>query len=208
MKVRIPQARGAAIAVIVAVLCVGGFVWLAAANLLQPHLTPWKSLVTSAVWLFLVGCVIVMMIRGNGGVGGVFVQVLGNFSMQQFVRIDDDPQRGRALSYGYRLLGRQFEYLRVALDGIRSVGWSTGQASDMRGKDWDDWSVALWCDTTSVQTRLGGWDRNDPQHIEIIGLSGPRSETEPLGQAIVQLLTASGLTLAPDAEGRKYQRAE
>jgi hypothetical protein len=207
MKVRIPQARGAAIAVIVAVLFIGGFLWLALVNLLHPHRTQWMALLASVLWIALVALITVLMIRGNGGVGRAIVQTLGNFSMKQFVGIDDDPSHGRTLSYGFRLLGRKFEYLRVSLDGIESIRWSTGQLSDLRGKDCGDWSVALWCDTASMQPRLGVWDRSDPQHVEIIGLTGPKPTTEVLGRALVAMVKAGGVLLTPDVEGCRFSRA-
>lgn len=207
MEICVAHSRGSAVAVIVVIAFVGGFTWLSIDNLLDFRRTPWRALIASVLWIALVVFIIVMTIRGNGGIGRTLVQILGNFSVRQFVRIADDPQRGRAFSYGYRLFGRRFEYVRVSLDGIQSIGWSTGQASQMRRKDCDDWSVALWCDTERIQTRLGIWDRNDPQHIEIIGLSGARSETETLGRAIVVMLERGGLMLRSDSSDCRFERA-
>jgi hypothetical protein len=176
--------------------------WLAIGNLLHPHGLRWIALACSATWVLIVTGVFAGLCYDAGGVRQQFIRMLGALSSRQFVRIELSASGEPVLCLGYSIVGKNFYYRKVRLDGITGVSWNAGQGSHRVGKDLDDWNVAVWYESAAAQTKLSPWHR-DREELDIVGMDGPKESIEQLGRSLVDFLCAAGIELVPDVEGNK-----
>ena len=205
--IRVPHSPRALLVATVALMAfVSCPTWVAIQNLLHPRPVSWGSLISSGVWIALVVFVLCGTIYYNGGLGVFLVKTLGQIAPRQLLEVIDGENGKRQLRYGFAFLGMSFDYLRVDLDGINSIRWSPGQATHMSGRDCNDWSVALRSQSAHIHTTIERWDRDDPEQIEIVGLTGKKSDAEDLGRLLIEMLESSGLQFKPDFEQKCFTR--
>jgi hypothetical protein len=128
-------------------------------------------------------------------------EILAGFSQKQIllVRTVGDS---RNLEVGFRLFGSTIIQCRVPEVDLVSLGWSTGQASEMAGRDVNDWSVVLWCLHHDLQKEAREREhhyRRPGQMPVIIGPSRSKVATEALGQRVISFLREAGISVTIEA---------
>jgi len=165
------------------------------------------AVIPSSFWLLVLATVFIINMR-EAGFRSLVLSMLDAFSRRQVLRVSIGSEGRTELGIGFRLLGRDLYPLIIPVQSLVSLYWSAGQASDMAGRDCDDWSVVLWylhgnAEERAKQERIGL--RRPGQHPVIIGPSRPRSVTEALGQQVVQFLSENGVSVS--CEGAHAPRA-
>jgi uncharacterized membrane protein YhaH (DUF805 family) len=161
-------------------------------NLLSLRAMPLSDLAPSIIWLLLVFLLVGNACRKHGGVRRFTINWIGQFALQHMAEITWPDQGPAVLCCGYDLFQRRFYYFRVRCDGIRSVDWSTGQATSLAGRDMNDWQVALWFDREFVILHLDHYDCN----VFIVGLARRRQETETFGHLFIDFLRKAAIPVA------------
>jgi hypothetical protein len=205
-EMHIPYPRGAAVAVSIVSIIFLAFLSLtlrvAIGHLLHPRASAAIVVACSILWIVIVIATFAGFCYDAGGLRQQLIRMLGALSSRQFVRIEPAASGQPLLCLGYILLGRNFYYRKIRLDGVTGVSWNAGQGTHRVGKDLDDWSVALWYESAAAQTKLSPWHR-DPEELDIVGMDGPKESIERLGLSLVEFLRAAGVALVPDVEGNK-----
>lgn len=151
------------------------------------------TLILSVIWI-----AIVIMVHLNSYIeeGGIRYYVLnrgGQFARRQFAEVAKDNSGRMIVCFGYVLFSRHFYLLKVRGDGIKTIDWGPGQAASMTGKDMNDWHVALWFNPDCAI-----WNRKTHKlGIYIIGLHGPKDQTETFGNAFIDFLRNAGMSFGP-----------
>ena len=133
----VPKARFERIAAIVGTAIIVTFLVLAAKNLFQE-----TAVVPSLIWILLVVFVVISNVR-QSGLSSFAAGVLGAFSRKQ-VLIVSTAEEGRVLEVGSKFLSWNVIEHRVPASDLVTIRCSAGQASDLAGRDVNDWSVVLW----------------------------------------------------------------
>jgi hypothetical protein len=180
---------------VVAVFCVLAVVNLARGDAVLP----------SVVWLALVALALRASFREAGGARSYAANVLGEVLGRQFAEVSVTGEPPGELRLGYELRGRRTIRRTIRLRAIRSVEWSTGQATAMAGRDRDDWFVALWHDRPA-DAEPERWESRPGQAICVVDPHGRREDTEALGLALVALLREAGIPLTQGEIGTSYVR--
>jgi hypothetical protein len=166
------------------------FVLLAVENLLN-----WAAVIPSLIWLSLVSAVLFGFCKERG-ISQVLTEILGAFARKQFARAIPHDGGQSEIQFGYRILGYQRLHLAIPLDKIKSVNWSTGQATHMAGRDMNDWSVALWYDHDDpARSEEKKGLRKPDQEVYIVGPTGKKENTAAFGRSFVDYLRESGASL-------------
>jgi len=142
------------------------------------------AVVPSILWLLLLAFVATGNIR-ELGLRGYALEFLGAFSRKQVLAVRSCGDT-KVLEEGFRLFGSNIVQRRIPSADLVSVNWSRGQASEMAGRDVNDWSVAVW------------HQRGEPprRKVLIIGPPQPRAAAEALGYQVVRLLEDEGIVVA------------
>lgn len=205
-RLELPAPTGSGCGVVLAIVFVGGFVGgfvaLAADNLIHYQTTSLLGLVPSVLWLALVAFVVFMTLF-EIGVWGSLVACLGEFSRRHFVEAVRDGERG-VIGFGFELFGRTFYYLRIKYGQVSSVVMDTGQATDLAGHDMNDWSVVLWYHEPRRRLRFGF---RDGEEVYIVGPCGPKQRTAQFFAAFVEFLRAAGVELHPGEKENEFRAA-
>lgn len=130
------------------------------------------------------------------GIGHSLIYFVGIFSRYHFAAVCHQTEGWDALCFGYKLFGQRFYLLKIKCDGIRTVDWSTGQASSRSGQDANDWSVVVWY--SKKQATKGSWDSLD-KHCHGLYIVSPEQEktkTEVFGNRFVAFLRSAGVAAA------------
>lgn len=197
----IPKLLRALIAAITITSFVFLFIVLAIVNLFNQI-----AIIPSALGLLLI---IVFLSTGCrcDGTKRMLVNMLGGFSLREFIQIV--PQNGKCpeIRFGYRFFGHRFYYVRAPLDCISEVVWSTGQVSYQAQRDMNDWSVVVWFEGADSKwfSKPPGKSGSDRDLI-IVGFSGPRSRIEKFGMEIVEFLRQAGAALVEKENGQGFVR--
>jgi hypothetical protein len=129
---------------------------------------------------------------------GFLVGCLGNFAQGWFVDVTSPEGQLAEIRHGFRLFGRRFIKQRIALDKVKFVDWSMGQASAKSGRDLDDWHISLWFDhddlTRSTKGRKKGYSHPD-QELLTMNLNSNKEYAEKFALTLVGLLRNAGLPL-------------
>jgi hypothetical protein len=165
-------------------------IWLilAARNLIYR-----EAVISSALWIILVTVTVVSRVRVHG-VRRYCRSVLSGFARNQLLRVERNHE-SRTLAVGFRLLGRDFIEYRIPAEDLASLSWSSGQASDMAGRDVDDWTVFLWYrhhDPQREERELQSHYKRPGFAILAIGPAGAKYVTESLGLHVATFLIVSG----------------
>lgn len=180
-----------------------GLIVMALSNLMRARQIPLLTVLASLCWLMLVLFVIGSNLWFEGGVRQYFINRLGSFSQHHFVRVAPALHDVGQLQVGYMLFGRDFSYLQVETDRIKSVDWRTGQATSLSGSDQDDWHVVLWyhCPAMKLaQPVLGYRDEG----LYLIGHVGPKESIAELGTGFVHFLQQAGVELVPGKDDCEF----
>jgi hypothetical protein len=100
---------------------------------------------------------------------------------------------GENLRHVTVILGKPFVDQDIALHKIKSLDTCEGQASQMAGRDMQDWIVALWY---GVEPKTASSPFRPGQQVCIIGPSQPRAKAEKLANEVLALLRDAGLEFA------------
>ncbi len=93
------------------------------------------QVIVPCIWLAIMGFFIWSAYRECGSVRQLLANFLGLFALRQFVESVPQASGAVEIRFGFKLFGHRFFYLTVPLDKIERIEWSTGQASDMAGRD-------------------------------------------------------------------------
>lgn len=166
------------------------------------------ALVPSMLWLVFIGFVVASEAKQHRGVGGVFVHLVGELFGRQFVDAPLIEGTPREIRFGFELFGRAFITRVELLDDIKKVGWSTGQATGITGRDMDDWSVFVWFNPKApssieigIKSGADFWTV-----IHAVGPARERSKTEALGLEFLKFLEEAGVKLVA-APSNSFVRA-
>jgi hypothetical protein len=188
----IPKPKGQIIGAWIFTAFILFFVILALSNLVNSD-----AIVYSIIWLLLVAGVIWSFCRDEG-IRRFLVNLLGNFASKHFAQSISADEHHAEIRFGYQFLGHRFFYMAIPIDKIETVEWSTGQATDLAGREMNDWHVVLWFDhddpaRSQKQQMLGKPD----QDVYIVGPHGSREKTAAYGQSFLDFLRQAGATLVP-----------
>ncbi len=201
-EMRIPRPLGAIIAAWFLTAFIGFFVWLGVYNLWHG-----AAIIASILWLLLVGTIFGLGCKYEGS-RKLLIELLGIYSRRHFVQSLPRENGPAEIRFGYRLLGYPFFYLRVPVDKIESVDWSTGQASHQAGRDVHDWSIGLWYQHGDPEKtkREQQWSRRPEQEVYIVGPPDRKEITTALAQSFLEFLGAAGARLVQGENEHTFVR--
>ena len=165
------------------------------------------ALVASSLWLAFVTLQIWWTYQEDGGFRQFLINRLGGLSGQQIVEVDLANVQPRSLHFGFELHGRCFIQRTIPLDGVQSVKWSTGQATDLAGRDMNDWHVWLRFNRDEpAKTEKRRTPRKRDLDLYGIGSPAHKDKTEALGLSVVAFLRDAGIDLIPRKNLTRYVR--
>jgi hypothetical protein len=155
----------------------------------------------SILWLLLVMLLSIRPLVEAGGPRQLMVSIAGIFSRRAFVELQRGKGDPPVLRYGFEWLHKGFWYDAIECTRIGMVSWSSGQASDMSGRDCDDWTVAVWYVTDGNAT-AATWDRENlpDKRIRIVTPSLPKQDADAIGRSVVALLQDAGVEMTPTSD--------
>lgn len=164
------------------------------------------AVIPSTLWLLLV----IGVVFGRGkqvGTRQFLITVLGAFASKEFAWIIRREDAQNEMQLGYRFFGHRFFYLKIPVDKIVKVYWSTGQASHRAGCDMKDWSVAVWYEHGDpIRQQKQHNEKNPGQDIHIVGPPGKKDNTAAFGQAFLDFLRQSGASLVEGGNDCSFER--
>lgn len=173
------------------------------------NLVNWDAVIASTLWLLLVGAGLFASYKEREATS-ILTQFLAPFARKQFAKtVYSDGKQGE-IQFGYEILRHRRLFRAISVDKIESVSWSAGQASDMAGRDMNDWSVALWFDHDDpLKSQKGSGFRKPNQDIYIVGPTGKHTDIAAFGLKLVDYLRQSGACLvAGENDSTFVRRAE
>jgi len=177
------------------------FVLLAIHNLFHG-----AAIIPSAIWLFLVGASLIGFGRERG-VRRLAIDLLGAFSLKEFVRTGRPENGQNEIQFGYQIFGCRLLYFSVSADKVESIHWGTGQATSRAGRDMDDWSVAIWYDHGDpIKSQKQQKWRHPDQDIYIVGPMGRKQEIAAFGNVLLDFLRKSGASLMQGRDECTFER--
>jgi hypothetical protein len=198
-EMAVPKPRGEIIGAYVLTTAIVFFVVVGVSNLLNRI-----ALIPSIIWLVLVATVVWGRCRKEG-IGKFLTNVQGRFASKHFVEKISEEKVRTEIRFGYQLFGRRYFYLRLPIDKIETVEWRSGQATDMVGRDMNDWHVVLWFDHDDPAKR-DKWSRKPDQDIYIVGPDRRKEDTEAFGLSLVDFLRNAGALLAQGEDNCSFVR--
>ncbi|HAH20586.1 MAG: hypothetical protein A2Y00_01085 [Omnitrophica WOR_2 bacterium GWF2_43_52] len=163
------------------------------------------ALIASSVWLVFVVAMVWAACRVEGGPDKFLINRLGDLVGRQFMLVVPQSAQSAEIRFGYQLMGQRFYQCTIAIDRIKSVEWSPGQASAVAGRDMKDWSVFLWFNREGSR-KNEKWSRKPGQDIHAIGPARRREETEAFGLLFVDFLRSSGVELVQGEKNTCFVR--
>ena len=166
------------------------------------------ALIPSCIWIALVTMIIWSEGRKQGGFRRFLTNRLGDLFGRHFAEIPAQDLQSREIRFGYELLGHRFLNQTINIDRIETVEWKTGQATDMAGRDMNDWHVCLWydhCDPAKSE-KQHKWYRKPDQDLYVVGPSTQKNEIEALGMELVAFLRAAGAALVQSEKSNCFVR--
>jgi hypothetical protein len=190
LELAVPKRIGAVIGATVLTAFVLFSIFLAIYNLFN-----WMAIIPSVIWLLLIGWTLISLSKEKG-CRRFATEILGAFSLKQFVQAIRRENGLNEIQFGYQMFGNRFLYLTIPIDKIDHVNWRTGQATDMAKRDMNDWHVAVWYDhDNSIKSQKKAKWRHPDQDIYIVGPSGRKQEITNFGHALLDFLRKSGASL-------------
>lgn len=189
----IPKSRGEVIFQSVITVVVVFFALLAMVNLCSG-----VGLIASIIWLALVTMMIWTTSKRDGGLRRFLINRMGELFGSRFVESYLADAQPGAIGFGFQLLGHRFIQQCIPLDRIESVEWNTGQATDMAGRDMNDWRVWIWYDhndPTKAEEKRKWRHPKAEQDLYGVGPSTRKDRAEVLGLSLVAFLRNAGADL-------------
>jgi len=187
-ELMVKKGRGELVAAVFLTVVIVTSLRLAIKNLID-HV----AVLPSAIWIVLVLSVTLSNLRASG-IWKFHLTILSAFSRYQLLRVSAHPQQP-TLEIGFTLFGLPFVELRIAGDDVVCVYWHSGQATEMSGRDANDWSVFLRYRHHDAQKEMKERERGRKwpgQSLIVIGPARSKGITEALGNRVLDFLSASG----------------
>jgi len=187
-ELMVKKGRGELVAAVILTAVIVTSLRLAIKNLID-HV----AVLPSAIWIILVLSVTLSNLRASG-IGKFHLTILSTFSRYQLLRVSAHPLQP-TLEIGFTLFGLPFIELRIARDDVVCVYWHSGQATEMSGRDANDWSVFLRYRHHDAQKEMKERERGRKwpgQSLIVIGPARSKGITEALGNRVLDFLSASG----------------
>jgi len=182
-EMEIPKDWGETVFVAVIFIIFLFFVLLAILEIFLFKYMPALAVFLSAIWLIIIFLLVLSACRRDGGVRQFLIKLAGILSFHQFAQIVQKDTSRKVLCFGYKLFGKNFYYLKIQCDGIKTVDWSPGQGS--RGLN--DWHLCVWFDKDMATTL--NWTPSDKPRTGIyVGPSLNKYRTEKLGDLFIEFL--------------------
>jgi hypothetical protein len=155
------------------------------------------ALIASCLWIAIVIMIVWSGRKEDGSLRTYLINRLGDVVGHHFAAVPQPECDSREVLFGFELLGHRFVRKSILIDKIVTVEWNTGQATDMAGRDMNDWRVCVWFDHGDPEKseKQRKWHRKPDQDIFIVGPSARGAKTEALGLALVSLLRGAGAAL-------------
>ncbi|MHC4169870.1 MAG: hypothetical protein ACYSWQ_23220 [Planctomycetota bacterium] len=166
------------------------------------------ALIASSIWLVLITMLVWWQSRKQGGLRRFLTNCLGDMFGRHFAEIPAQDLSPNGVRFGYELFGCRFINQTIRIDRIETVEWRTGQATDVAGRDMNDWHVCLWhdhCDPARSEKQRE-WHRKPDQDVYIVGPSARKEKIEALGMELVAFLRAAGAALVQGEESNCFVR--
>lgn len=167
------------------------------------------ALIAPCIWLALVTMFVWSESRKAGGLCRFLANWLGDLFGRHFAEIPALDSPSQEIQFGYELLGRRFVKQAIGIGTIETVEWRPGQATDMAGRDMNDWQVCLWydhCDPVKSETRRRLYRKPD-QDLYLVGPSSHKKKIEAFGMNLVAFLRAAGAPLVQSDKSNCFVRA-
>jgi hypothetical protein len=169
-------------------------------------------MIASVIWLALVTTMLWTPSKRAGGLRRFLTNCLGELFGRNFVEAVSLDAPAKEIRFGYELFGHRFIQRSVAIDKIESIECKTGQATDMAGRDMNDWSVCLWFDhgdpVKSEKKRKSRIWRKPDQNIYTVGPARRKEITEIFGLSFVAFLRAAGAQLSGGEKSSYFVRSK
>jgi hypothetical protein len=203
-EMTIPKSRGEVIVLFVITIIVVLSVCLALVNIFSR-----VAMIASFIWLAFITMVLWKPIRQAGSFRRFLADCLGALLGRNFVEVASLNVPTKEIRFGYELFGHRFIQRSVAIDKIESIEWKTGQATDMAGRDMNDWRICLWFDHGDpVKSEKKRKWRKPDQDIYIVSPARRKKNTETLGLSFVAFLRAAGAQLSPGEKSSYFVRSK
>jgi hypothetical protein len=154
------------------------------------------AVIPSLFWLALITMILWTPIRQAGSFRRFLADCLGELIGRHFAEVVSVSTQVNEVRFGYELFGRRFIKQSIAINGIESIHWSTGQASSMTGRDMNDWSVYMYLDRDNPVNKPN-------RHFYTVSPARRKGITEAFGLSFVAFLRAAGAQLS-DGETNNY----
>ena len=202
LEMTIPKSRGKTLTLLICTAICVVFAYLAVTNLFM-NIAP----IASGIWLAIVAFIVWFGSKTTGGIRTWLINLLGDLAGRQFVSRSPDGAQPREIYFGFRFLGHRFIQRTLSIDKIESVEWDTGQATDMAGRDMNDWLVFLWYDHNDpAESRKRAKWRKPDQAAVSVGPGRHKATTEAFRLAFIAFLREAGARLVRDKEPNHFVR--
>jgi hypothetical protein len=134
---------------------------------------------------------------------GIYHQLIDGccsfLASKKFVLVLQNENAPPAIRFGHYLFGCRIIQLRVRIDKIECVEWSTGQATFRAGEDMEDWTVGLQFSHDIKKERKHGY-------IQVSSTSR-KEDAQKLGLAFVDFLNDLGASLVRDVSTHSMDKS-
>lgn len=121
------------------------------------------------------------------------------FANENFVRVEHDSEGSTLLLLGYRFVRCDIILVKFRADGIQKVSWSTGQASALASRDFNDWRILLSIDSSSILASTECQQGSEGCELLILNTKGTKSDAEEMGHAFLDFLSQNNVHLKASA---------
>jgi hypothetical protein len=166
------------------------------------------ALIASLLWLVFIISMFRSAAKAAGGWNKLLIDIGGILLGRDFVEAGSPDLSMSGIRFGYELFGRRFIQQSIAVDKIESISWSTGQATQLAGRDANDWQVCLWYDHGDpVKSEKKKKWRKPDQDIRVIGPARRKKVTEKFGLALIDFFRDSGARLVQGESTASFVRS-
>ena len=191
-----PRSRGEMIWVSVLTLIVVVFSMLSVYDLVTQ-----EAIIAPLLWICFVALIIWQGARTEGDYLKFAISVAAVFVGKEFVEVTSLGDNSPEIRFCIQIFGRRSNQWSLSSEKLVSVEWSSGQATQMAGRDMNDWHVFIWFNDDK-----GRKSRKPGQWLHVIGQSRSKQETKKFGLAFVDLLRNAGVSLESDKEECRFTR--
>jgi hypothetical protein len=157
-----------------------------------------SAVIASIIWLCFVTFMIRIAIRREGGLREWLISVLDGLAGRRFAAVFPNEEGLPEMQIGFQLFGHRFLQHFIPLNKIESIEWSTGQGTQLAGRDMKDWKVCVWYDHDDPEksTKKASWQHRKPdQDVLVIGPGRERTRTEAFALSFIDFFREAGARL-------------